>query len=265
MAGFVLLVGSNPALDSALARSSAVASSTMQHLALAARQPGWLLLASEDTLTISLGTKSGFVIGDIFWRDQPDASVHIDNPQAQEIIRSHGRWLTKHVWGGYLAIFSDTSGSTPRVMRDPSGAFPVYHVEADGFTAYFNDIDLPIALGLVDPVPNPEFARHWLGYPNFRTARTALPMSTSCYQARRARETALASSSARSGPLGITPHRTANSPISTKPPRRWLPRSPIAPGRSAGAPAGRSSSFRAGSIPRSSRPHLLRRAPGCPP
>lgn len=75
-------------------------------------------------------------------------------------------------WGPYVLFTVDAAGYS--VLRDPSGAIPVYYGAAGDLQLYASDAAL---LELAWPAafrPDPDFIRHWLTFPFLRAARTGV-------------------------------------------------------------------------------------------
>lgn len=82
----------------------------------------------------------------------------------ERILRVH--------WGSYVLFEARDDGHF--VLRDPSGAIPVYCTRSSGLDLYASDLD---ALSLLRPPPyrpDPGFVAHWLAYPFLRTGRTGI-------------------------------------------------------------------------------------------
>ena len=80
------------------------------------------------------------------------------------------RACIRDFWGNYVLFTSQ--GGSHAVLRDPSGAIPVYYGIAGGLELYASDADM---LRLAWPEsfrPNLDAVRHWLRFPFLRTART---------------------------------------------------------------------------------------------
>ena len=80
------------------------------------------------------------------------------------------RICIRDFWGNYVLFTSQ--GSSHSVLRDPSGAIPVYYGAAHGLELYASDADM---LRLAWPEsfrPDVVALRHWLRFPFLRTART---------------------------------------------------------------------------------------------
>ena len=80
------------------------------------------------------------------------------------------RACIRDFWGNYVLLTSRDGAHS--VLRDPSGAIPVYYGASGGLEFYASDADM---LSLVWPKPfrpNLDAVRHWLRFPFLRTART---------------------------------------------------------------------------------------------
>ena len=81
-----------------------------------------------------------------------------------------GKRILADRWGPYVLFTCD--GSSHAVLRDPSGALPVYYGSHGELGVYASDAGLlemgwPVAFR-----PDLEFIRHWLTFPFLRAART---------------------------------------------------------------------------------------------
>lgn len=80
------------------------------------------------------------------------------------------RICIRDFWGNYVLFTSQ--GSSHSVLRDPSGAIPVYYGAAGGLEIYASDADM-LRMAWPEPFsPNLDAVRHWLRFPFLRTART---------------------------------------------------------------------------------------------
>ncbi len=134
----------------------------------------WVAAESKVPLLALAGT-SGVIIGSLFRRTQDrhpigqqDLADHI------LIARDHGRSLLSGYWGSYVALLCEPRGPSWFVLRDPSGAVPVYYLERSS-TLYFASTPLLfLELGLLKPKMDESFVRHALVYPRMRTSRTGI-------------------------------------------------------------------------------------------
>ena len=60
---------------------------------------------------------------------------------AEEIVRTGGRHLMDHYWGGYVAFLAGREGTVHHVLRDCSGKMPCYIVESGDTTIVTGNID----------------------------------------------------------------------------------------------------------------------------
>lgn len=80
------------------------------------------------------------------------------------------RACIRDFWGNYVLLTD--RGASHSVLRDPSGAIPVYYGTADGLDLYASDSEM-LRLGWPEPFrPSLDTVRHWLRFPFLRTAQT---------------------------------------------------------------------------------------------
>lgn len=80
------------------------------------------------------------------------------------------RTCIRDFWGSYVLLTH--RGGTHSVLRDPSGAIPVYYGTTDGLELYASDAEM-LGLGWPEPFhPSLDSVRHWLRFPFLRTAQT---------------------------------------------------------------------------------------------
>jgi asparagine synthase (glutamine-hydrolysing) len=98
--------------------------------------------------------------------DPSTAALHAlpSSASSDRILREH--------WGCYVLFETRDDGHC--VLRDPSGAIPVYCARSGGLDLYGSDLD---ALSLLYPPPyrpDPGFVGHWLAFPFLRTEHTGI-------------------------------------------------------------------------------------------
>ena|SRR5882672_4291508 len=96
---------------------------------------------------IVLPAKKGVVLGTLFPKDldvSPRSwSPVIDEPCAEEIVRTRGRYLMDKYWGSYVAFLANCDGTVHYVLRDCSGKLPCYviaHGDVTIITANIEDL-----------------------------------------------------------------------------------------------------------------------------
>lgn len=136
----------------------------------------WSIFASPDTPCIPLSPEGGAIVGRLFVSGATSRVPAGELPAAEveAIGAGGGKYLVDHYWGSFVALLNGRDAGGSRVLRDPSGAVPVYYLELDGAQLYFSDPDLIARLGLAPATIDPEFLRQWLLYRHLRTARTGL-------------------------------------------------------------------------------------------
>lgn len=148
-------------------------------LAKAGLQPvfshaGLSIFASADTPLVALANDYGVVVGTLFDRSRFARVTRLDEKNTQSVVSTEGQTLVRDYWGGYVAFIRGTMPAAITVLRDPSGALPVYYAETGGRLVFASDVDGLIAAGL--PKPDIDwgfFRQHFLAF-DLRTPRTAL-------------------------------------------------------------------------------------------
>jgi asparagine synthase (glutamine-hydrolysing) len=107
-----------------------------------------------------------------------------------------GPFLSQY-WGSYL-LFCRFGPDRHAVLRDPSGALPLYRTIVEGAHCYFDDAAGAAGLDMGGDSIDADFLRHWLCFPFLRTARTGrasieeiLPGEIESVEAGRSARTAL--------------------------------------------------------------------------
>ena len=105
------------------ADASAPATPRREGMALALAHTSLQIWAAGPTVPLG---DHGLVVGHLFTRSAPYRRVtRFTRREADRIAASRGEVLLRDYWGGYAAFLIEPSGSI-RVLRDPSGALPVY-------------------------------------------------------------------------------------------------------------------------------------------
>lgn len=85
----------------------------------------------------------GAVVGHLFTRTCPSRRVTaLTGSTLDRIVRSSGASLMEEYWGGYVAFLRTPDGDV-RIVRDPSGAIPVFWSQTGGGIALAPEIGLP--------------------------------------------------------------------------------------------------------------------------
>jgi asparagine synthase (glutamine-hydrolysing) len=143
---------------------------------LAQRLTGWttqvdwrglLLLHDGKGAVEALPHGSGFVFGERYGRLEPDPS-----PPCETCVDPTPTWI-KERSGEYVALLIDRGFDIVRVLRDPSGACPVFLSELDGVKIFFSDAGAFISLA-PETEADLDFLRAFLRYPPFLSRRTGL-------------------------------------------------------------------------------------------
>lgn len=132
-----------------------------------------VVFTSPETEQLVLAEERGLLIGRLFRGTDPGERVQeLSLSESRHAGWSGGKALLSGTWGGYVAFLRDDGKVT--VLRDPSGAIPVYHCETSGIRAFFSHEHLAGDLGLADRDVDEEFLRQWLSFPFLRTSRTGI-------------------------------------------------------------------------------------------
>jgi asparagine synthase (glutamine-hydrolysing) len=91
----------------------------------------------------------GCILGTLFERRGPaQALSSLRDADAAAVAASEGRSLLASHWGSYIAAIATEHSST--ILRDPSGGFPCYFVQAGSLTVFASDAELLVRSGIVD-------------------------------------------------------------------------------------------------------------------
>ena len=97
-----------------------------------------------------------------------ETGARLSAPSGAEV----GQPLSGRRWGPHI-LFA-TAPCEHSVLRDPSGALPVYHGTLGELEIYASDAGLLEAAWSTAFRPDLDFIRHWLTFPFLRTARTGV-------------------------------------------------------------------------------------------
>jgi asparagine synthase (glutamine-hydrolysing) len=132
-----------------------------------------VVLTEKDLPCLSLG-EAGCVLGRLFDNTVDAAPLSsLTSGHIGDVVRSAGQWLIDNTWGGYLAVIAQPGGGV-RLLRDPSGALPVYWVRHEGLTLVCSSLDLALEAGLPAPTLDWPSVGQILAYPHLRGVRTGL-------------------------------------------------------------------------------------------
>lgn len=107
---------------------------------------------------------SAVLVGRLF--DRASGTSRTALPSAPDLEAA----VLRDCWGPFVLVAGDEVSHS--ILRDPSGAIPVYYGSADGLEIYGSDSAM---LGIAWPEPfRPDLdtVREWLSFPFLRTART---------------------------------------------------------------------------------------------
>lgn len=132
---------------------------------------GISLWASEHVIPIGA---SGVVIGHLFTRAVPSARVeHFTPEQVKRIVETSGASLLHDFWGGYVAFLRCGDGEI-RVIRDPSGAVPVFWIEENARLIVMSEVSDATLVSAKTPVVDAERLAAFLWAPHMIGAQTCL-------------------------------------------------------------------------------------------
>lgn len=135
--------------------------------------PDLAVFASPQAPHFALEEKRGLLLGRLFRRGHSgEAILSLSRSECRNAASSGGRSLLTGSWGNYVAFLREHDKVT--ILRDPSGAIPVHHLDMGGLHAFFSHAELAQDLGLDEREVDEEFLRQWLTYPFLRTSRTGL-------------------------------------------------------------------------------------------
>jgi asparagine synthase (glutamine-hydrolysing) len=171
----VIYGAQDPALYSRAAR---IAKAAAEAFGLSPAMSGGCLTVVTDPGMdqLPVGGDRGCVLGTLFDRNGPARALErLSFDAARDIIASHGECLVDGHWGSYVAALEDGARSdVAHLVRDPSGQLPCYHCAAEGLHLLFSDLEIPLALGLVDGDIHWPHLAHELAYGGLHTAETCI-------------------------------------------------------------------------------------------
>jgi asparagine synthase (glutamine-hydrolysing) len=128
------------------------------------QRPSLRVWAPPETPYVELADGSGLLLGLLFRKTDGKRIQTLDPAEQLE------RTLVKGNWGAYILCRETAGGHL--VLRDPSGAFNVYHGSCDGLDYYASDSALLQSAWPRALTPSADFLRQWLAYPFLRSAMT---------------------------------------------------------------------------------------------
>lgn len=120
----------------------------------------------------------GVVLGRLFPMGMDD--WHLDwswrpsSTDTMEIIRTQGSWLTRNLWGSYVAFLRDPASANAFVLRDCSGKLPCYRLRLSGIDLVFADPATLCILGLLPTSVNFDYLCAFLCSSQLQVRDTAL-------------------------------------------------------------------------------------------
>jgi asparagine synthase (glutamine-hydrolysing) len=126
----------------------------------------------------TLPSHAGVVLGRLFRRASPlparGEDIELTEHEGDEIVRSEGRALVEQFWGRWVAFLPSWTGDG-RVLRDPTGTLPCFHIEVDGLSIAFSWLeDVAGLLTLPPPEANWDAIAAVLVYGRLGARETAL-------------------------------------------------------------------------------------------
>lgn len=135
--------------------------------------PDLVIFASPRTPNLAFVEDRGLLIGRLYRGGSSGERIRaLSESECRHAAWSGGKTLLTGSWGSHAAFLRDEGAVT--VLRDPSGAVPVYHFEIDGVRVFVSHAGLARDFGLGARALDEEFLRQWLTYPFLRTSRTGV-------------------------------------------------------------------------------------------
>lgn len=128
--------------------------------------PGLRIWTDAQTPLLASTDATAFLVGQLFQRGSGRSVEQLDRRWSEDKV-------LQEFWGNY-ALFTCQGRNQHRVLRDPSGAVPVYHYARNDLNLYASDADMLRAAITSELRPDPDFVRHWLSFSGLRTARAGL-------------------------------------------------------------------------------------------
>lgn len=122
------------------------------------------LWAPPDTPVLLGRDCHSFLVG--FAYDRSSGQLLGEAPAAASGMES----VVRDYWGSYVLFADRPEGHF--VLRDPSGAIPVYHRRESNCHIFASDDALLWAGSEIVPMPDLDFVRGWLSFPFLRSGRT---------------------------------------------------------------------------------------------
>ena len=111
--------------------------------------PGLIAFVASDCRCLTLSGMRGIVIGDLFHRHGASGPIQALGERDEAAIVRDPQQLNSRYWGGYVAVVVN-DGCT-RIIRDPTGALPCYHVELGQIEVFASDIITLCEAGVIKP------------------------------------------------------------------------------------------------------------------
>lgn len=137
--------------------------------------PGAWVMTEDAFPFVALSNNNGVILGTLFRRDRDRRLIgERDHADHLAITRDNGRSLLNDYWGSYAALLPEPKNASWLVLRDPSGAVPVYYLKRCSSYYLASSPLLFRELGILGSEIDEDFLRHALVYPRMRTSRTGL-------------------------------------------------------------------------------------------
>jgi asparagine synthase (glutamine-hydrolysing) len=130
--------------------------------------PGMALIADRRHPLRWSADRSCLLVGELF---EAGGATPVKDPLPTVSRLADLNSFMSRYWGSYI-LFCRFGRDGHAVLRDPSGALPLYRTSAAGLHCYTTDTGLLDRFALADPAIDTDFLRHWLSFPFLRTART---------------------------------------------------------------------------------------------
>lgn len=113
-----------------------------------------LRIYADQAMPILLIQGGGAVLGHIFDRSCGFPVENFDEATSGKILESRGQTLIENYWGGYIALVRGVHEGNWLTLREPSGAFPCYHMRKGAVAVMGSDPRTLASAGLLKPVPD---------------------------------------------------------------------------------------------------------------
>lgn len=116
----------------------------------------------------------GFIVGALFDRQESAPAAAFSGPEAEALVVDGGASLTTRFWGAYCAILHNRGYDFLHLLRNPSGAAPVYAHVGEELSCVFSEAEDFIAVWDEPIECDEDMLGAYLVQPRLVTRRTAL-------------------------------------------------------------------------------------------